>query len=103
MPRPSLVCSLIKQILDDAAADPAALVVDLVSADARLIPRGQTLGPRVLARLEPVVAATAQRAASDAIHAAVPVVPLCAEAGIGPRILRRAFENFPGRHNVALV
>jgi len=38
-----LVCSLIKQISDDAAADPAALVVDLVSADARLIPRGQTL------------------------------------------------------------
>jgi urease accessory protein len=39
-----------------------ALAANLVSAGVRLIPLGQTAGQRVLAALEPVVAATAQRA-----------------------------------------
>jgi urease accessory protein len=39
-----------------------ALVANWVSAGVRLVPLGQTDGQRVLAALEPVVAATAQRA-----------------------------------------
>ena len=39
-----------------------ALAANLISAGVRLIPLGQTDGQRVLAALEPVVAATAQRA-----------------------------------------
>ena len=39
-----------------------ALVSNWISAGARLIPLGQTDGQRVLAALEPAVAATAQRA-----------------------------------------
>jgi urease accessory protein len=39
-----------------------AVAANLVSAGVRLIPLGQTDGQRVLAALEPVVAATAQRA-----------------------------------------
>ena len=35
---------------------------DLISAGVRLVPLGQTDGQRVLAALEPVVTATAQRA-----------------------------------------
>ena len=39
-----------------------ALVANWVSAGVRLVPLGQTDGQRVLAALEPVVAATAERA-----------------------------------------
>jgi urease accessory protein len=39
-----------------------AVAANLVSAGVRLIPLGQTAGQRVLAALEPVIAATAQRA-----------------------------------------
>src|SRR5439155_13648845 len=48
----------------DAALQPYlhAVTANLISAGLRLIPLGQTDGPRVLAALEPVVAATAQRA-----------------------------------------
>ena len=48
-----------------AAALPAylhALTANLISSGVRLVPLGQTDGQRVLAALEPVVAATAQRA-----------------------------------------
>jgi urease accessory protein len=41
-----------------------AVAANWVSAGVRLIPLGQTDGQRVLAGLEPVVAATAQRALS---------------------------------------
>jgi urease accessory protein len=44
-----------------------ALVANWVSAGVRLIPLGQTDGQRVLAALEPAVAATAQRAAATAL------------------------------------
>ena len=50
-----------------------AVVANLVSAGVRLIPLGQTDGQRVIAALEPVVAATAERALAtplDAIGAA---------------------------------
>ena len=74
-----------------------AVAANWVSAGVRLIPLGQSDGQRVLAALEPVVAATAQRAltaklddigslglprrprqraARDAVHAAVSVVTL---------------------------
>jgi urease accessory protein len=39
-----------------------AVTANLISAGVRLVPLGQTDGQRVLAALEPVVAATAQRA-----------------------------------------
>ena len=44
-----------------------ALAANLISAAVRLVPLGQTDGQRVLAALEPVVAATAQRALSTAL------------------------------------
>jgi len=44
-----------------------ALVANLVSAGVRLIPIGQTDGQRVLAALEPVVAATEKRALATAL------------------------------------
>ena len=44
-----------------------ALAANLVSAGVRLIPIGQTDGQRVLAALEPVVAATAKRAPATAL------------------------------------
>ena len=44
-----------------------ALAANLVSAGVRLIPLGQTDGQRVLAALEPVVAATAERALGIAL------------------------------------
>jgi urease accessory protein len=44
-----------------------ALAANLVSAGVRLIPIGQTDGQRVLAALEPVVAATAKRALATAL------------------------------------
>ena len=44
-----------------------ALTANLISAGVRLIPLGQTDGQRVLAALEPVVAATAQRALSASL------------------------------------
>jgi urease accessory protein len=53
-----------------AAALPAYLQVvaaNIVSAGVRLIPLGQTDGQRVLAALEPVIAATAQRAMTTAL------------------------------------
>jgi urease accessory protein len=53
-----------------AAALPAylhALTANLISSGVRLIPLGQTDGQRVLASLEPVVAATAQRALATAL------------------------------------
>jgi len=53
-----------------AAALPAylhALTANLISSGVRLIPLGQTDGQRVLAALEPVVAATAQRALATAL------------------------------------
>src|SRR5262249_16061670 len=46
---------------------PQALAANLVSAGVRLIPIGQTDGQRVLAALEPVVAATAKRAPATAL------------------------------------
>ena len=45
-----------------------ALAANLVSAGVRLIPLGQTDGQRVLAALEPVVAATAERALATALE-----------------------------------
>ena len=42
-----------------------ALAANLISAGVRLVPLGQTDGQRVLAALEPVVAATAERALGD--------------------------------------
>jgi urease accessory protein len=39
-----------------------ALTVNLISTGVRLVPLGQTDGQRVLAALEPVAAATAERA-----------------------------------------
>ena len=39
-----------------------AITANLISAGVRLVPLGQTDGLRVLAALEPIVAATAQRA-----------------------------------------
>ena len=45
-----------------------ALTANLVSAGVRLIPLGQTDGQRVLATLEPVVAATAARALATALE-----------------------------------
>jgi urease accessory protein len=44
-----------------------AVAANLVSAGVRLIPLGQTDGQRVLAALEPIVAATAQRALTIAL------------------------------------
>jgi len=44
-----------------------ALTANLVSAGVRLVPLGQTDGQRVLAALEPVVAATAARALATAL------------------------------------
>jgi urease accessory protein len=44
-----------------------ALTASLISSGVRLIPLGQTDGQRVLAALEPVVAATAQRALNTAL------------------------------------
>jgi urease accessory protein len=44
-----------------------ALAANLVSAGVRLVPLGQTDGQRVLAALEPVVAATAERALATAL------------------------------------
>ena len=44
-----------------------AVAANLVSAGVRLIPLGQTDGQRVLAALEPIVAATAQRALAVAL------------------------------------
>jgi urease accessory protein len=44
-----------------------ALEANLVSAGVRLVPLGQTDGQRVLAALEPVVAATAERALATAL------------------------------------
>jgi urease accessory protein len=44
-----------------------AVAANLVSAGVRLIPLGQTDGQRVLAALEPLVAATAQRASGVAL------------------------------------
>jgi len=44
-----------------------ALAANLISAGVRLIPLGQTDGQRVLAALEPVVAATAERAVATAL------------------------------------
>ena len=49
-----------------AARLPAGVGRELVSAGVRLVPLGQTDGQRVLAALEPVVAATAERALVDA-------------------------------------
>jgi urease accessory protein len=52
------------------AAEPAlnaylhAVTANMISAGVRLIPLGQTDGQRLLAALEPVVAATAARAAA---------------------------------------
>jgi urease accessory protein len=45
-----------------------ALTANLVSAGVRLVPLGQTDGQRVLAALEPVVAATAARALATALE-----------------------------------
>jgi urease accessory protein len=53
-----------------AAALPAylhAMTANLISSGVRLVPLGQTDGQRVLAALEPVVAATAQRALATAL------------------------------------
>ena len=44
-----------------------AMAANLVSAGVRLVPLGQTDGQRVLAALEPVVAATAERALATAL------------------------------------
>jgi urease accessory protein len=44
-----------------------ALTANLISTGVRLVPLGQTDGQRVLAALEPVVAATAQRALATAL------------------------------------
>ena len=44
-----------------------ALTANLISAGVRLVPLGQTDGQRVLAALEPVVAATAERALATAL------------------------------------
>jgi urease accessory protein len=44
-----------------------ALAANLVSAGVRLVPLGQTDGQRVLAALEPIVAATAERALATAL------------------------------------
>jgi len=44
-----------------------ALAANLISAGVRLIPLGQTEGQRVLSALEPIVAATAERALSSAL------------------------------------
>jgi urease accessory protein len=44
-----------------------AMAVNLISAGVRLIPLGQTDGQRVLAALEPVVAATVERALAAAL------------------------------------
>lgn len=46
-----------------------AVVANLISAGVRLIPLGQTAGQRVLAELEPVVAATAQAAIATPLDA----------------------------------
>ena len=60
----------------DIAVEPAAaaflqaIAANLVSAGVRLIPLGQTDGQRVLAALEPVVAATAARALASPLEAA---------------------------------
>ena len=43
-------------------------IANLVTAGVRLIPIGQTDGQRVLAALEPVVAATAKRALATALN-----------------------------------
>ena len=54
-----------------ASALPAylsALAANLVSAGVRLVPLGQTAGQRVLAALEPVVAATAEHALAVALE-----------------------------------
>ena len=40
-----------------------AMAANLISAGVRLVPLGQTDGQRILAALEPVVAATAERGA----------------------------------------
>jgi urease accessory protein len=45
-----------------------ALAANLVSAGVRLVPLGQTDGQRVVAALEPVVAATAERALATALE-----------------------------------
>jgi len=45
-----------------------AMAANLVSAGVRLVPLGQTDGQRVLAALEPVVAATAERALVSALY-----------------------------------
>ncbi|MBV8754693.1 MAG: hypothetical protein JO328_17675 [Hyphomicrobiales bacterium] len=45
-----------------------AFAANLISAGVRLIPLGQTDGQRVLAALEPVVAATAERALATPLH-----------------------------------
>jgi urease accessory protein len=44
-----------------------AMAANLVSAGVRLVPLGQTDGQRVLAALEPIVAATAERALATAL------------------------------------
>jgi urease accessory protein len=44
-----------------------AVAANLISAGVRLIPLGQTDGQRVLAALEPIIAATAQRAMTTAL------------------------------------
>ena len=44
-----------------------AVTANLISAGVRLIPLGQTEGQRVLAALEPVAAATAQRALATSL------------------------------------
>jgi urease accessory protein len=44
-----------------------ALTANLVSAGVRLVPLGQTDGQRILSALEPLVAATAERALATAL------------------------------------
>jgi urease accessory protein len=53
--KPALACML------------QAYAANLISAGVRLIPLGQTQGQRLLARLEPVVLATAERASSTSL------------------------------------
>ena len=85
-----------------------AIAANLISAGVRLIPLGQTDGQRVLAALEPIVAATAaraladlarrsrqrdlsrrhrQHAARDAVHAVVPELSAMTSAnGLNPTV-----------------
>ncbi len=97
-----------------------AQAANLISAGVRLIPLGQTDGQRVLAALEPVVAATATRALvtpldeigsaafradlaehapRDPIHAAVPELsmPFAVIAGLDPAIHLTKKDGCPGQ------